>query len=135
DIEFGEPIPGATVRRLSCNAGITKILLDDRLVPVAVGHMKRTLSRLERKALNARDGHCRYPGCNRPPSQCEGHHVEWFSRGGKTRLGNMILLCAQHHWRVHEGGWQLMLTADDSVVVVPPHLTNLARGPGGGLPG
>ncbi|HEY8739544.1 MAG TPA: DUF222 domain-containing protein, partial [Candidatus Dormibacteraeota bacterium] len=41
EIEFGQPISGATVSRLSCNATFTKILLDGNLVPVAVGHMKR----------------------------------------------------------------------------------------------
>ncbi|HEY8741165.1 MAG TPA: DUF222 domain-containing protein, partial [Candidatus Dormibacteraeota bacterium] len=133
EIEYGQPISGATVGRLACNATFTKILLDNRLIPVAVGHMKRALTKRERRALNARDGHCRYPGCERPPSQCEAHHVEWYSRGGRTKLSNMILLCAQHHWRVHEGGWQLALAPDDSVVVVPPQFANLARGPGGGV--
>ncbi|MEA2683357.1 MAG: hypothetical protein QOK05_1685 [Chloroflexota bacterium] len=57
--------------------------------------------------------------------------MEWWSRTHRTKLDRSLLLCAQHHWRVHEGGWQLILAADDSVVVVPPHLTNLARGPGG----
>jgi len=119
------------VGRLSCNSGITKILLDDRLIPVAVGHMKRVLTKRERRALNVRDGHCRYPGCDRPPSQCEAHHVDFYSRTGTTKLSRMILLCAHHHWRVHEGGWQLGLDADGAVVVVPPQLKHLARGPGG----
>ena len=130
EIEFGQPLSGATVGRLACNATFTKILLDDRLIPVAVGHMKRTLTKRERRALNARDGHCRYPGCSRPPSQCEAHHAVWYSRGGKTKLSNMILLCFFHHWRVHEGGWQIALAADGAVVVVPPQLFSLARGPG-----
>ncbi len=133
EIEFGQPISSANVGRLACNATFTKILLDDRLIPVAVGHMKRALTRRERRALNARDGHCRYPGCERPPSQCEAHHVEWYSRGGETKLSNMLLLCAMHHWRVHEGGWQLALAQDGSVVVVPPQFANLARGPGDGV--
>ncbi len=130
EIEYGQPISGATIGRLACDATLTKILLDDKLIPVAVGHMKRALTKRERRALNARDGHCSYPGCERPPSQCEAHHVEWYSRGGKTKLSNMLLLCAMHHWRVHEGGWQLALAPDDSVVVVPPQFSCLARGPG-----
>ncbi|HEY8739396.1 MAG TPA: DUF222 domain-containing protein [Candidatus Dormibacteraeota bacterium] len=134
EIEFGQPISAAAINRLACNATFTKILLDDKLIPVAVGHMKRVLTRRERRALNARDGHCRYPGCDRQPSQCEAHHVEWYSRGGKTRLSNMLLLCAMHHWRVHEGGWLLALAPGDSVVVVPPQFSMLARAPGVGVP-
>jgi hypothetical protein len=129
ELEYGQPISAATLYRLMCESEVAKILLDERLIPVAVGHMKRTLTTAERRALNARDRHCRYPGCDRPPSLCDGHHVEFYSRGGKSKLDNMILLCAFHHWRVHEGGWQLGLAQDGAVVVVPPHLSGMARGP------
>ena len=32
---------------------------------------------------------------------CEGHHVQWLSRGGGDALGNMVLLCPNHHRLVH----------------------------------
>jgi hypothetical protein len=32
---------------------------------------------------------------------CEGHHVQWLSRGGSDALGNMVLLCPNHHRLVH----------------------------------
>ena len=128
-LEYGQPISGSTLNRLACDSEITKILLDERMIPVAVGHMKRSLTRVERRALDVRDGGCRYPGCHRPSSQCDAHHVQFYSRGGATRLINMILLCPFHHWRVHEGGWLLGLTDDGGVVAVPPQL-HLARGPG-----
>jgi len=128
ELEYGQPISGATLNRLACDSEITKVLLDDRMIPVAVGHRKRTLTRPERRALNVRDGGCRYPGCHRPPSQCDAHHVEFFSRGGRTKLSNMVLLCTFHHWRVHEGGWLLGLSGEGNVVVVPPQLR--ARPPG-----
>ena len=131
DIEYGDPISGATVARLACEAKITKILLDGKLIPVGVATTKRVLSKAERRALNARDGHCRYPGCSRGPSGCEAHHIIWWSRGGKTELKNMILLCAYHHWRVHEGGWILVVSDDLSrIQAIPPQLSGLARGPG-----
>jgi hypothetical protein len=127
ELEYGQPISGATVVRLACDSEITKILLDDRLVPVSVGHTRRTLTRKERRALDARDGGCRYPGCHQPASRCEAHHVVFFCRGGKTKLRNMILLCPAHHWRVHEGGWNLCLTAAGEVVVTPPQSGWMAR--------
>jgi hypothetical protein len=45
----------------------------------------------------------------------------------------MVLMCAFHHWRIHEGGWLLGLDDHDRIYVVPPYLHNLARGPGGGI--
>src|SRR5206468_3893724 len=112
---------------LACDSEITKILLDDCLIPVAVGHTKRTLTKKERRALAVRDGGCRYPGCHQPASRCEAHHVVFFSRGGKTKLKNMILLCSAHHWRVHEGGWTLSLTGAGDVLVIPPQSGWMAR--------
>jgi len=133
EIAFGSPISAAMLRRIACDAKICKILLDDNLVPVAVGTTKRQLTKRERRALNARDGHCQFPGCNRPPSFCSEHHLDEWALSHATKLSRMVLLCAFHHWRVHEGGWLLGKDGDGRVHVVPPYLRNLARGPGGGF--
>jgi hypothetical protein len=31
----------------------------------------------------------------------------WFSKGGRTVLSNLVLLCRRHHRAVHEGGWRI----------------------------
>ena len=133
-IDFGRPISAELLRMLACDSTITKILLDDKLMPVAVGHMKRQLTKKERRALNARDQHCQFPGCNRPPAFCSEHHLDEWASSHTTKLSRMVLLCAMHHWRVHLGGWLLGKGEDDQVYVVPPYLRHLARGPGGGAP-
>jgi hypothetical protein len=46
-----------------------------------------------RKALEARDRHCRWPGCTRPGSWCEAHHVVPWIRAGATNQANLLLLC------------------------------------------
>jgi len=51
------------------------------------------------------DGSCQI--CNwAPRSQynadvCEGHHIRWLSRGGDDVLGNLVLLCPNHHRTIH----------------------------------
>lgn len=40
---------------------------------------------------------CQHPGCDRPPSQCEAHHLWHWARGGPTDLDNLQLLCWHHH--------------------------------------
>lgn len=32
---------------------------------------------------------------------CHGHHIEWISRGGEDSLGNMVLVCPNHHAAIH----------------------------------
>ena len=32
---------------------------------------------------------------------CEGHHLQWLSRGGSDAMSNMVLLCPNYHRLVH----------------------------------
>lgn len=50
-----------------------------------------------RSAVAGRDGHCRYPGCNRPAAVCQMDHVVEFNRGGPTTPDNLMALCQHHH--------------------------------------
>jgi hypothetical protein len=73
------------------------------------GRDYRTAPLTLRRALEARDRHCRFPGCRVDPSRCEAHHVLEWELGGPTCLSNMVLLCRAHHLLVHEGGWRIVL--------------------------
>jgi hypothetical protein len=59
-----------------------------------------------KRALWARDKGCRFPGCGRNRF-VDAHHIEHWSAGGETSLGNLLLLCDQHHRLVHEGGFRI----------------------------
>jgi hypothetical protein len=56
-----------------------------------------------RRALVARDRHCRMPDCTTTASRCEPHHVVHWSQGGPTSLANMLLLCGACHRDLHQG--------------------------------
>jgi hypothetical protein len=71
------------------------------------------------RALRARDGGCRYPGCDRTRFT-EGHHVKHWADGGETKLGNLITLCGFHHRLVHEGGYGVAATDDGVFVFTRP---------------
>ena len=32
---------------------------------------------------------------------CEAHHIRWLSRGGTDALGNLVLICPNHHRAIH----------------------------------
>lgn len=50
-----------------------------------------------RKAVEARDGCCIFPGCSRPAESCQLDHRIPFNQGGETTPGNLFALCAHHH--------------------------------------
>ena len=125
EVEYRDPISGEMLNRLACTAKFTKILLDDKLIPVAAAPSRRVPTRKERQAMNLQQKHCQGRGCHRPASQCSPHHVVWYSRSHLTKISEMVLLCPHHHWMVHEGGWDVALKADGGVLFIPP----FARGP------
>lgn len=51
------------------------------------------------------DGHCQVCRWN-PVDEygeplCEGHHIQWLSRGGDDALDNLMLVCPNHHRAIH----------------------------------
>jgi hypothetical protein len=120
DAEFSLPISSKIIERLACDSNITRVLLDSESAVIDVGRAKRVVSGPARRALNARDGCCRWPGCDRPPSLSAAHHVVHWVHGGSTDLDNLILLCFRHHWMVHEGKWQLVRSDDGRMLAIPP---------------
>jgi hypothetical protein len=131
EMEFSLPISSKTVERLACDCSITRILLDSDSVVIDVGRAKRTISGPARKALNVRDKHCVWTGCERPASWSEGHHLVHWIHGGTNEPSNLALLCYRHHWMVHEGNWQIIRVDDGRIVTIPPTVTfgPSSRGP------
>lgn len=133
DVEFSLPISASAVQRIACDCNVTRILLGANSQVIDVGRSKRTVSAPLRRALDARDQGCRWPGCDRSARWSAAHHVVHWSKGGRTDLENLVLLCSRHHWMVHEGGWQIVRAGSEGYKTVPPQLDWFAdrtRGPG-----
>jgi hypothetical protein len=120
DMEFSTPIAAVTVQRLACDANIARVVFGPDSVVVDVGRAVRVVSGATRRALNARDQHCQWPGCERTASWSAAHHLVHWIQGGPTDLSNLILLCHRHHWMVHEGGWKLARSDDGRLLALPP---------------
>ena len=129
ETEFSVPVSSKTVERWACDCSLTRVLMQDSVV-IDVGRSQRVIAGPKRRALVARDRHCRWPGCERPASWCDGHHILYWTNGGGLELENMVLLCQRHHWLVHEGGWRVVKTDDGELMpVAPMHVFGLPRGP------
>ena len=74
-----------------------------------------------RRAIIARDQHCRFPGCSRPPVACHIHHLVPRADGGPTSLDHCLLMCTFHHLiAIHRWGWQLALNPDGTTTATSP---------------
>lgn len=107
-----------TVQRLACDARVSVIRCRADGTVVPEGKTRQTPLSL-RRAVLARDQGCRWPGCQRH-RYVDVHHVKYVSKGGKTRLTNLVALCRSHHRLVHEGGYVLTMDRHCKVRVAFP---------------
>jgi len=115
------PLSIATVERELCDRGTVPIHLDSDGQVVNVGRDRRLFTPRQRIGLAVRDGGCRFPGCDRPPSWCEAHHIdEWFRDQGRTDIADGVLLCRHHHLLIHNNEWRVVRERADYFVVPPP---------------
>jgi hypothetical protein len=122
EMEFSLPVSSKTVERWACDCSVTRVLMQDSVV-IDVGRAKRVISGPTKRALHARDGHCVWPGCDRPASWSDGHHLVHWIHGGSTNLDNLVLLCHRHHRMVHEDNWQVAKTDDGQIMTIAPTVT------------
>jgi hypothetical protein len=114
------PVHPATARRLSCDAVVTRLLLDPTGRPLHLGRSHRLVTPAQRLALAARDRGCIVDGCDRPPQWCDAHHITHWADGGHTDLDELVLLCRYHHRHTHEAGWTITRHPDGRYRITPP---------------
>src|SRR6266540_1110465 len=119
ELEWAQPIPAETARRLACDCSLTPILHGAESHQVEAGPTTRVIPPSMRRALNARDKCCRFTGCDMPVAWCDGHHLKHWAEGGPTALWNLLLFCRRHHGLFHEGGWKLE-QVEGGLLAVPP---------------
>ena len=122
DLEWSQPITADAARRLACDSAMTRVVLGPSSEPIDVGRCTRTIPPALRRALVVRDRGCRFPGCDRPPDWCDGHHLIHWIDGGETALSNTCLLCRRHHRFVHELGWRLLWGDEGEMLAIKPEL-------------
>ena len=120
ELEWAQPIPAETARRLACDCTITPVLRGAESHQVEAGRTSRVIPPAMRRALITRDKHCRFPGCDRPVAWTDAHHLKHWADGGPTLPFNLALLCGRHHYATHEQGYRLEWGADGELVAIPP---------------
>jgi hypothetical protein len=123
-----------SVEELLCDSALHRVITAGRSTILDYGTATRTIPAPLFNTLVIRDHHCRFPGCDRPSSWCDGHHVVPVLEHGPTRLDNLVLQCRRHHRRLHQPGWHAKLLPDGTFEVTDPAgRVRTTRPPGGGL--
>ena len=105
----GETVSLTTVDRHECEGGIVGVKFDTDGRILNIGRAQRLFTERQRIGLGVRDGGCRFPGCERPISWSEAHHINpWARDHGSTNIDDGILLCRLHHMLIHDNHWHVI---------------------------
>jgi hypothetical protein len=115
------PVSISTLERMTCDGETRPVIFDESGKVLDFGREQRFFTRRQKEALALMWGGCAAPGCDRPPSWCEAHHIVFWARDrGKTDLADGILLCRHHHLLFHNNGWEIRRDASDKYWLIPP---------------
>jgi len=107
------PIDPDTARHLAATADIWERLFTSPTTGAVVQVDTYRPSTQMRRLLDARDEHCRFPGCRRPARHCDGDHTIDAARGGPTTITNLANLCpGRHHPVKHGTAWSVTQKPD-----------------------
>ncbi|HEY7267805.1 MAG TPA: DUF222 domain-containing protein, partial [Solirubrobacterales bacterium] len=112
-LDGGPALAPETARRLACDCSLIPLIERDGHA-LSVGRKTRAVPPALARAVEARDGCCRYPGCEHRRF-LDKHHIVHWAHGGETDKSNLILLCRHHHRLAHEG--RVRVSGDADAVV------------------
>ncbi|MDP9444034.1 MAG: HNH endonuclease [Actinomycetota bacterium] len=96
------PICDTLLRKLACDAGVSRVVTDPAGVPLNLGRTARFASAAQRRGIRVRSGgRCETPGCDSTLVQL--HHIVHWVDGGDTDLDQMVAACPRCHTMIHLG--------------------------------
>ncbi len=116
ELDWGGILSPQALRRLLCDAAVSRVVLDGASMPMDIGRASRSWPEPQRRAINARDRSCRGPNCTRPIAWTSVHHIQWWRNHGVTAVHNGVALCHHCHRLVHDHGWTVRLHPQDGEV-------------------
>ncbi|MDQ3734298.1 MAG: HNH endonuclease, partial [Actinomycetota bacterium] len=105
----GTQLSPTLARLIACDADLIPVIIDQNGNPLDVGRTRRLFTGGLRTALEVRDRGCAWPGCDRPTSWTQAHHIVSWLDGGTTTLDNGVLLCLFHHHEIEKGDWTVTI--------------------------
>ena len=120
EIGAGHPISQPIIEQLICDASFRRVLVDGPSQILDVGTATPLIPTALRRAIQIRDRHCQFAGCDITWNHCDIHHIVPRSQHGPTNPDNLVLLCRRHHTQTHQTAWTLTRLSDGRIVTIPP---------------
>ena len=114
----GTAVSVALLARLASDTGLRWVTDLPDGTQLNLGRHQRLPDAALRRALMARDIHCRFPGCQ-SRRRLHAHHIIWWILGGPTNLDNLLMLCPKHHHAIHDRHWNLTGTSTNPTFTRP----------------
>jgi len=127
----GLPTDPVELSAMLCDSRLRRLIMNGGSQVLDLGQPTKVIPDALRDAVIARDQHCRFGQCDRPPRWCDVHHVVWLTDGGHTAITNLVLCCRRHHRLLHRPAWDAKLLPDGTLEITNPDgLTRTSRPPG-----
>ena len=101
------PVDPETARLLAGTAPGWDRVMTDPVTGMVLAVDRYQPTAAQQRFLNARDQHCRFPGCRRPARRCDHDHTRDHAHGGPTDICNLACLCSRHHTLKHATEWKV----------------------------
>jgi hypothetical protein len=109
-------ITAEVAREIATDATWRRLLTDPVTgAVVQVGERSYKPGAVIQRHVQARDGSCRFPGCNRSAETADIDHTVPYPKGN-TEPSNLGVLCRRHHRYKHDGGFPSRLRQTSSGV-------------------
>ena len=125
----GDRFPMSDVVRRGLNGKVFYHLMDEKARTVEVLTDQRFANKKQTAIVTARDRGCVFPGCDAPAGWCDVNHVVPHSKGGRTEINNLCLLCSFHHHLMDRSTWEVFMLTDGRPAWRPPESIDPARAP------
>ncbi|WP_019699526.1 HNH endonuclease signature motif containing protein, partial [Mycobacterium avium] len=83
--------------------------------------------------VRCRDLTCRWPGCDRPATECDLDHTIPYAEGGPTHASNLKCYCRTHHLVKTFWGWREQQLPDATLILTSPAGQTYVTTPGSAL--
>ncbi|OMC23824.1 hypothetical protein A5739_25135 [Mycobacterium colombiense] len=83
--------------------------------------------------VRCRDLTCRWPGCDRPATDCDLDHTIPYADGGRTHASNLKCYCRTHHLVKTFWGWRDQQLPDGTLILTSPAGHTYVTTPGSAL--